>query len=136
MRKPHAIARALRKDMASAEKRLWYFIRKKQLGGFRFRRQHTIGPYIADLVCVEAKLVVELDGEQHAYDREEPRDRKRDAFIEARGWPVLRFWSHEVYDNINGVLETILNAVMNSVRAVEFERSKTDETLQPPSTRA
>lgn len=117
MRKPHANARALRKDMPSAEKRLWYFIRKKQLGGFRFRRQHTIGPYIADFACIEAKLVIELDGDQHGFELEEARDRKRDAFIEDQGFQMLRVWNKDVYDNIDGVLEAILDRAENAVRA-------------------
>lgn len=126
IRKPHPNARVLRKDMPSAEQRLWYFIRKKQLGGFRFRRQHTIGPFAADFACVEARLVVELDGDQHGRGGAPSRDQRRNAFMENEGWTVLRFWNHEVYDNINGVLETILDVAINSVRALEFEKSKTD----------
>jgi len=127
IRKPHPNARKLRKDMPSAEKRLWYFIRRKQLGEFRFRRQHTIGPYIADFVCVEAKLVIELDGEQHGKDEATAYDQTRNAFMEREGWVVVRFWNNEVYDNIDGVLEAILDAAMNSVRAMEIEKSESDE---------
>jgi len=128
IRKPHPNARALRKDMPSAEQRLWYFIRKRQLGGFRFRRQHTIGPYIADFVCVEARLVIELDGDQHGRDAAPSRDEKRNAFMEKKGWMVVRFWNDEVYKNIAGVLETILDAAMNSVRAIQFQKSENNET--------
>ncbi|MEQ8179985.1 MAG: DUF559 domain-containing protein, partial [Amphiplicatus sp.] len=73
MRKPHPNASALRKNMPPAEKRLWSFIRRQQLGGFKFRRQHTIGPYVADFACAEAKLVIELDGGQHGFDLAEAR---------------------------------------------------------------
>jgi len=128
MRKPHKSARALRKDMPSAEQRLWYFIRRKQLGGLRFRRQHTIGPYIADFVCVEAKLVIELDGEQHGAGGAPAHDERRNSFMGSEGWVVLRFWNHEVYDNIDGVLEAILDAAGNSVRALEIEKSRKDKT--------
>ena len=90
MRKPHKNARTLRKEMPSAEKRLWFFIRKRQLGDFRFRRQHTIGPYIADFACVEAMLVIELDGDSHGTDEAATYDERRNAFMEAQGWIVRR----------------------------------------------
>lgn len=127
MRKPHANARSLRKDMPPAEQRLWYFIRRKQLGGFRFRRQHTIGPFVADFACVEARLVVELDGDRHGRDDAPSRDRNRDAFMEKEGWTVLRFWNHDVYGNIDGVLEMILAAATNSVRTTKFDGSGLDD---------
>lgn len=130
MRKPHPNARALRKEMPSAEQRLWHFIRKKQLGGFRFRRQHTVGPYIADFVCIEARLVIELDGDQHALDAAPARDAKRDADLESEGWTVLRFWNHEVYDNIDGVLDAILDACENSKRALEIEKSMKIDNIE------
>ncbi len=128
IRKPHPNAHKLRKDMPSAEQRLWYFIRRKQLGGFRFRRQHTIAPYIADFVCIEAKLVVELDGEQHGLDGAPEHDERRNAFMESEGWAVVRFWNNEVYDNIDDVLETILEAAGNSVRSLEIEKPRKDKT--------
>jgi very-short-patch-repair endonuclease len=128
IRKPHPNARNLRKDMPSAEQRLWVFIRRKQLDGLRFRRQHTIGPYIADFVCVEAKLVIELDGEQHGLDGAPAHDEKRNAFMESKGWAVVRFWNNEVYDTIDDVLETILDAAGNSIRALEIEKSGKDKT--------
>jgi very-short-patch-repair endonuclease len=124
MRKPHPNARKLRKDMPEAEQRLWYFIRRSELGGFRFRRQHTIGPYIVDFACLEAKLVIELDGDQHALGDAPKRDEKRDAYLTAEGFEVLRFWNNEVYENIDGVLEAILDAAMNSVRAKQVESSR------------
>ena len=115
IRKPHPNAKQLRKDMPSAERKLWARIRNKHLGGFRFRRQHTIGSYIADFACVEMRIVIELDGDQHALD-EGIQDAKRDAFIESEGWQVLRFWNNEVYGNIDGVLEVILDTCENALR--------------------
>lgn len=115
IRKPHPKAKALRKDMPPAERKIWARIRNRALGGFRFRRQHTIGPYIADFVCVEARVVIELDGEQHAFD-DGARDARRDAFIQAQDWQILRFWNYDVYGNINGVLEIILEACENAKR--------------------
>jgi len=102
--------------MPAAERKLWMRIRRKQISNFRFRRQHTIGPYIADFACVEVRLVIELDGDQHGFD-DGARDQKRDAFMEASGWMVLRFWNHEIYHNIDGVLETILNTAESLGRA-------------------
>ena len=128
LRKPHPNARKLRKEMPSAEKRLWYFIRNKRLGGFRFRRQHTIGAYIADFVCIEARIVIELDGDQHALRTAPTRDTKRDGFMESEDWLVLRFWNNDVYENVDGVLETILGACENSKKSLEFEKSVTPVT--------
>ena len=124
IRKPHPNARQLRKDMPSAERKLWARIRNKQLGGFRFRRQHTIGPFIVDFACIEVMLVIELDGDQHAIDQAPIRDEQRDAFMEKQGWTVLRFWNNEVYQNPDGVLEAILDRAMMSQRALEVEKQQ------------
>ncbi|WP_423793529.1 endonuclease domain-containing protein [Hyphococcus luteus] len=125
MRKPHKRARNLRKTMPEAERRLWVRLRNRQLGDFRFRRQHSIGPYIADFACIEAMLVIECDGEQHGFDAFRAHDAKRDAFLESEGWTVLRFWNREIHDNMDGVLETIHDAARKSVL---FLRSKPDES--------
>lgn len=126
LRKPHPNARSLRWEMPEAERRLWAQLRNKNLDGFRFRRQHTIGPYIADFACVEARLVVECDGEQHGQGAAPLRDAERNYFMEREGWIVLRFWNHEIYKNMNGVLETIHDAASNSVRALEAQRTSED----------
>ena len=110
MRKPHPAARILRRQMPDAERLLWVRIKNRALGEFRFRRQHTIGRFVVDFVCVEARLAVELDGEQHGRGDAPTRDAARDAFIEAAGFRVLRFWNGEVRSNIDGVLTTILHA--------------------------
>ncbi len=107
MRRPHPNARKLRKDMPEAERRLWSRLRLKQLGGFRFRRQHTIGSFIADFACDEAMLVVELDGAQHGREDAPERDAARDAFIEEQGYLVLRFWNEAVVRRMDDVLEEI-----------------------------
>jgi very-short-patch-repair endonuclease len=107
MRKPHPNARKLRNDMPEAERRLWSRLRLKQLGGFRFRRQHTIGPFIADFACVEAMLVVELDGAQHGREDAPARDAARDKFIEEKGYLVLRFWNEAVVRRMDDVLNEI-----------------------------
>ena len=122
IRKPHSNAKNLRKDMPQAERILWARVKNKQLGGLRFRRQHTIGPYIADFACIAAKLVIELDGEQHALGETPLRDAKRNAFMEANGWTVLRFWNHEIYENLERVLETILDRALTSKHTLEIEK--------------
>ncbi len=99
------LARRLRKQPTDAERRLWYFLHKKQLDGLRFKRQEAIGNYVADFVCPALKLVIEVDGGQHGIAVE--RDAARTAWLEAQGYSVIRFWNNEVMDNIEGVLTEI-----------------------------
>jgi len=96
----------LRRDATDAEQRLWSHLRDRQLGGFKFRRQVTIGRYIADFACAECKLIVEADGGQHS----EAVDKQRTTTLETLGWRVLRFWNNDVLTNTRGVLETVLRA--------------------------
>jgi len=102
-------ARKLRESQTDVENKLWHCLRDRQLGGAKFRRQHPVGPFIADFCCVENKLVVELDGGQHA--ERIAADEKRTKVIENCGYRVLRFWDHEVVENIEGVLEIIGQAL-------------------------
>jgi class 3 adenylate cyclase/very-short-patch-repair endonuclease/tetratricopeptide (TPR) repeat protein len=106
---PRHRARRLRRDQTQAERRLWAHLRDRRLNGAKFRRQHSIGPFIADFCCPERGLVVELDGGQHA-SREEA-DRRRTAFLMQRGYRVLRFWDNEVMENIEAVLQRIAEAL-------------------------
>jgi very-short-patch-repair endonuclease len=103
-------ARRLRKDMTDAERQLWQKLRGRQTGG-RFRRQAPIGPYIVDFVAFDHRLVVELDGGQHAEPEQADHDQRRTAFLEVEGFRVLRFWNNEVLGNTEGVLESILDAI-------------------------
>ncbi len=96
-------ARRLRKTMTEAEVLLWTFLRKRGLDGFRFRRQHPIEPYIADFACIEGKLVVEVDGATHWTPNELEHDQRRTAFLESKGWRVLRVTNLDVFDDLNGV---------------------------------
>lgn len=98
-------ARELRASMTDAERRLWSCLRMRQLDGCRFRRQVPIGPYIADFACLSARLVVEVDGGQHAGAG---GDLDRDAFLKARGFSVVRFWNNEVLEQPEAVCEVIL----------------------------
>ncbi|MFD2274099.1 endonuclease domain-containing protein [Undibacterium arcticum] len=105
-----ANARSLRSDMTDVERMLWRALRGKQLEHSRFRRQHPIGPYIADFACLDKKLVIELDGGQHqdriAYDA-----RRTAFFLQLQGWQVVRFWNNDVLNNLDGVLATVVDAL-------------------------
>ena len=109
-RSPGRVARArqLRHGDNMAEAVLWNELKASKLGGYRFVRQMPIGPYFADFACRGVKLIIELDGSQHA---ESEYDRRRDAFMQAEGYSVLRFWSHDVLKHVPSVCETILAAV-------------------------
>jgi len=109
-----ALARTLRREGTAAERIVWYLLRDRRFAGAKFRRQVPIGPYIADFASIEHRLVIELDGGQHA---ENIRDVKRDAFLAAIGWRVLRFWNNDVMKNRGGVLEKIFDTVALTRRA-------------------
>jgi very-short-patch-repair endonuclease len=101
-------ARVLRRRATLAEHRLWSRLRSRAICEMKFVRQEPIGPYIVDLVCRERRLVVEVDGGQHA---ESSRDTVRDRWLRNNGYRVLRFWNNDVIANIDGVLESIADAV-------------------------
>jgi very-short-patch-repair endonuclease len=100
-------SRKLRNNLTEAEKKLWYYIRNKNFG-YKFRRQHPFGPYFVDFICLERKLIIELDGGQHFNSIS---DKFRDDFLEKEGYHVLRFWNNEVLENIEGVLLKIKNNI-------------------------
>jgi len=101
-------ARELRVDQTDVERRLWNELRGRRLGGWKWKRQVPRGPYVVDFLCVEAALVVELDGGQHA--EAVAYDARRTAYLESLGLRVLRFWNPEAIENLDGVRETILHA--------------------------
>jgi very-short-patch-repair endonuclease len=98
-------ARALRTRMTNAERKLWFALRDRRSAGFKFRRQVPIDRFIADFICFEARLVVEVDGGQHA---ESLRDQWRDRWFAENGFRVVRFWNNEVLSNLEGVLTVLL----------------------------
>ena len=96
------------RERTDVEQIIWLAVRNRRLGGFKFREQHTIGDHnVVDFACREAMLVVELDGGQHDPIVDAPRT----AFLEAKGYRVLRFWNNDVIENREGVLETILSVL-------------------------
>jgi very-short-patch-repair endonuclease len=92
--------------MTNAEQMLWEMLRKERLGA-KFRKQHPVGGYIADFACLEHKLIVDLDGSQHAEEKNIKKDEKRTEFLESQGFKVIRFWNNELFENTEGVIETI-----------------------------
>jgi very-short-patch-repair endonuclease len=102
------LARALRRQPTEAERRLWRVLRSRRQADFKFRRQHPIGPFVADFVCLGHRLVVEADGGQHA---DSEHDARRTQWLERRGWRVLRFWNNDVLARTDDVLSAILAAL-------------------------
>jgi very-short-patch-repair endonuclease len=101
-------ARALRRDATEAEKKLWQHLRQPPFKQHHFRRQATIGPYFADFASHQLKIVIELDGGQHA---DNPADARRTSCLASEGYRVLRFWNNDVIENMSGVLSTIDTAI-------------------------
>ncbi|POP46195.1 DNA-cytosine methyltransferase [Superficieibacter electus] len=98
--------KSLRINATPEEMRLWYLLRGRRFYGFKFRRQVPVGPYVVDFACYETRLIVELDGGQHA--DQVKYDVLRTAFLQKKGWHVLRFWNNELREFEEGVLMTIL----------------------------
>jgi very-short-patch-repair endonuclease len=111
---PRDTARSLRANATEAEQKLWSRLRTKQLDGFQFRRQYSIGPFFVDFICLEADLIIEVDGSQHA--EQEQRDERRSAFLRAYGCQVLRFWNFEVMSDVDSVVERIAEVLRQTPR--------------------
>lgn len=101
-------ARAMRRAMTDSELKFWNAVRAHRLMGLKFRRQLPIGNYIVDFALPEYRLIVEIDGSQHAAESNRNKELNRTAFLESQGWHVLRFWNHEVLSDIDGVCDPIL----------------------------
>ena len=104
---PTSRARQLRRDSTQAELTLWKHIRSRQLAGWKFRRQVPLGRYVVDFVCLERKLIVEIDGGHH---QDQADDDERTEWLESRGFRVLRFWNNEVLGQTETVAQVILEA--------------------------
>jgi very-short-patch-repair endonuclease len=101
-------AKRLRREMTDAERKLWSVLRGANLEEAKFRRQQPIGPFIADFVCQDRRLIVEADGGQHS---ESKSDERRTAFLESKGYRVLRFWNNDILSNLDGVAQMIATAL-------------------------
>jgi crossover junction endodeoxyribonuclease RuvC len=108
------LARNLRKNQTDAEQILWLQLRNRRLLNYKFRRQFAIEPYIVDFVCLELKLIIELDGSQHS----EQADTERTVFLNQLGFRVVRFWNHDLFNNLEAVLEQI-NLVVGEQEKVD-----------------
>ncbi len=127
--KHRKFAGEMRKQPTEAEKKLWYSLKGKQMQGYGFRRQQPIGPYIVDFICFEKKLIIEVDGGQHA---ESSDDEKRDRFLKHEGYHVLRFWNNEVLQNSSGVVERIEETLLH---LPETSAAEGHDVSAPPSRR-
>jgi adenine-specific DNA-methyltransferase len=114
-------ARQLRREQTDAERLLWSLLRDRRFMGCKFRRQHPIEPYVVDFYCHAARLAIELDGGEHNEPAARARDEERTRFLEARGIRVLRFWNNEVFNNLEGVLQTIYEALTPTLSQGERE---------------
>ena len=112
---PRDRARTLRANATEAEQKLWSRLPKRQLYGFQFRRQYSIGPFFVDFICLKARLIVEVDGSQHAEQKEQ--DESRSEFLRAKGYNLLRFWNFEVLSQIDSVVERIAEVLKQTPRA-------------------
>jgi very-short-patch-repair endonuclease len=103
-------AKSMRSKQTDAERRLWQILRAKRLAGYKFKRQLPIDHYIVDFACLNERLIIEADGGQHS---ESLRDRRRDAYLREQGFRVIRFWNIDIFNNEEGVLTSILNALQS-----------------------
>ena len=119
-------ARSSRRSTTQTEALVWSRLWQRQLGGYRFRRQHPIGRYVADFVCLEQRLAIELDGDQHAEQAES--DRARDDYIRERRFRVLRLWNREVLADLDGTLDALPAALEqpDPIAPPEGELSRSD----------
>ena len=105
-------AKTLRKNLTDAERWLWQHLRNRGLSGYKFRRQHPIGPFVVDFACIEKGVVIELDGSQHAESLES--DSRRTEYLRGKGYKVLRFWDNVVLREGEAVLNFILSSLEES----------------------
>jgi 5-methyltetrahydrofolate--homocysteine methyltransferase len=118
-------ARDLRHNLTNGEQLLWSRLRAHRMDGRKFRRQHVLGSYIVDFVCLKASLIVEVDGDSHFEDGRDAADAQRDVYFVSRGFKVLRFGNHNVLTNISGVATAIAEELEN--------RSDTNSTTHSPT---
>jgi very-short-patch-repair endonuclease len=105
------VSKLLRKQSTPWEQKLWYFLRGNRFYGLKFKRQVPFGQYVADFCCQEKKIIIELDGGQHALLEISEKDKLKQQFFEKNGYAVLRFWNNDIDHNMEGVLETIRKSI-------------------------
>jgi very-short-patch-repair endonuclease len=127
-------ARQLRRSMTNAERKLWWYLRRLPNPDAHFRRQATIGPYYADFACHYHRLVIEVDGGGHGDEQQVVADAKRTELLNSRGYRVLRFWNNEVFNQIDGVMSTIHQALIEA--AVKREGEREARVVPPPGAAA
>jgi very-short-patch-repair endonuclease len=120
----YPFARELRNNSTDTERLLWRYLKSRQIEGVKFRRQQPIETYIVDFVSFEKRIIIELDGGQHA---EKDYDTQRDACLRANGFTVLRFWNNEVIDNIAAVLEVVRRQCLHGASPNPCPLSRRDE---------
>jgi very-short-patch-repair endonuclease len=119
-----ARARALRKRLTGPEAKLWRHLSRIKTVETHFRKQVPIGPYVADFACMRARLIIEVDGDQHGWDNGRARDAARTKYLQAKGFRVLRFWNNEVLQEMEAVVETIYAALYGASDARPISLSK------------
>ena len=100
-------ARFLRNNMTEQERKFWDIIKNKQFYGYRFLRQYCIGNYIVDFICRSKKVVIEIDGGQHNFDKNMEYDNKRTEYLLSRGYKIIRFWNNDIDNNLDGVYKKL-----------------------------
>ncbi|OQX03991.1 MAG: DNA-cytosine methyltransferase [Thiothrix lacustris] len=123
-------ARHLRQQSTDAEALLWQYLRNRRLSGHKFRRQYPIGEYITDFACIAAGVIVELDGNHHAESEQRAYDDVRTLFLQTAGFRILRFWNHDVLDNLNDTLKAI-EQTLSSPSPARRERGLGGEGSSP-----
>ena len=123
---------SLRKQQTKAEEILWKELRRKTLG-FKFRRQFGIGPYIIDFYCPQLKFAIELDGDVHAFEKIKQKDAIRDKFLKDLDITIKRYWNHEIYKEIDSVLEEIFN-ICQQLNELKIKENS-EHPQSPPKTR-
>ncbi len=115
-------SRQLRREQTDVEKKLWYLLRDRRLRNYKFVRQKVIGNYIADFVCRQYQLIIELDGRQHG--AQQAYDKKRDDYLRKKGYDVLRFWNNEILENPESAVTAILDRLTTLTPALSRQRER------------
>jgi very-short-patch-repair endonuclease len=131
--KAMALAKSLRRRLTGPEAKLWYHLERIQTVDTHFRKQSAFDRYVLDFVCHRAKLVIEVDGDQHGHARQEARDQERDAFLAFRGYQTLRFSNFEVLQEMDSVLDTIYAALHGSREPFSHSKKRRSRTQAPSS---